>query len=506
MRKNFKWFPCILIAAVLMAGVQNAVADALPQPDPIIVSEDAAVVSNNPDTNDGEGTNMQLTAGDGRLPYMKFDLSSVRTMLLTYDIESVQLNVRMLGAVAGGSSTTRDMWVRAFHIIDDTWSSGTLNYNNRPTEGADASEEVFIPMGTSGHTLSFDITSSVISELKKLPEDNTYSCTIKGVSTGGNQTIVICSMEHISDNPPTLTVVYKEKVPETLTVSSKVFKTGTKKVLASFTVNDATVANTPFSMDITQPVAEEALKDGDNKISMLAFVENQTTSAGILFYRNLEAIDDGYKPQITVATSDDSYVLYPEIVARVRGGQYANNLAADAFEIKRGSREDDGARYVYLKFDISEIKNLDDIQSAELKITNAAVSNGEFDINIYYIENDDWDMSNLTMNNRPVIGTVIGEIPEEAEVLQAEVVLSSTYQSNKEYVAVWAVYQTSGGNAMKLQSVSTYPLSVKSNQQQELIYTHELPELTQGGNLVAKILLLDDLNSLTPQVEAITEG
>ena len=354
---------------------------------------------------------------------------------------------------------------------------------------------------TGWHTFTLDVTSAVIAELQKTPQDNVFSCYLAG-GTGKSQTIILYTRENSANKPITLTVKYKERVPEGLTVLNKAFKVGYTKTISLFTVNDGTLKDVQFEVPVTEAVAHEALKPDDNKISIMVNVKSQTSSAGLSFYKEQGTTNLDYKPQIVVSTQEDTYVIYPEIVARIRGGEYANDLAVDSFEVKEGARIHGGARYVYLKFDISDIKGLE-IKNAKLKVTTNKDVNGEFNLALYYIENDDWDMSNLTMNNRPVIGRYENTGSEETMVMQSEVFLKSTYLNSKTFVAAMCVYIEDENNVKMLQNISLYPITLGSNEEQRFVYTEEISKSQQG--IVGKLMIFDDIHSsFKPEIEAIS--
>ncbi|MDD3766513.1 MAG: DNRLRE domain-containing protein [Eubacteriales bacterium] len=502
--RKIKKILSLLIALLLMSGIFSTVAFAQLPEDTIVVSADAGVDGSNEDraaTNYGSTNNMPITSTGSRLSYFKFNLEAIRPRLETYDIESVTMTVHMMGSKADGSATTNDISIHAMHLEDDTWQEGVINYNNRPTAASVASASVLIPAGTSAHTFTLDVTSAVVAELQKTPQDNVFSCYLAG-GTGKSQTIILYTRENSANKPITLTVKYKERVPEGLTVLNKAFKVGYTKTISLFTVNDGTLKDVQFEVPVTEAVAHEALKPDDNKISIMVNVKSQTSSAGLSFYKEQGTTNLDYKPQIVVSTQEDTYVIYPEIVARIRGGEYANDLAVDSFEVKEGARIHGGARYVYLKFDISDIKGLE-IKNAKLKVTTNKDVNGEFNLALYYIENDDWDMSNLTMNNRPVIGRYENTGSEETMVMQSEVFLKSTYLNSKTFVVAMCVYIEDENNVKMLQNISLYPITLGSNEEQRFVYTEEISKSQQG--IVGKLMIFDDIHSsFKPEIEAIS--
>lgn len=96
--------------------------------------------------------------------------------------------------------------------------------------------------------------------------------------------------------------------------------------------------------------------------------------------------------------------------------------------------------------------------------------------------------------------------PEETKLVQVEAFLNNTYRSDKEYVAVWSLYIVGNENTRLLKSVDVYPLSIKSRQQQRIIYTHEIPRYMQNADFDAKVLVFDSLSGMAPQLEAITRS
>jgi hypothetical protein len=109
--------------------------------------DDAYVAGDLPGSNFGLTSDLQSDISPLRESYMKFDLSPLAGTTVS------QATLRMF--VASGSANVQSIK----EVADDSWTEGSLNFNNRPAKGATIT--TFTPGTTKSVWVQINLTSSV---------------------------------------------------------------------------------------------------------------------------------------------------------------------------------------------------------------------------------------------------------------------------------------------------------------------------------------------------------
>jgi hypothetical protein len=116
--------------------------------------DDAYVAGELPTTNFGLTSDLQVDVSPVRDSYLKFDLSGLAGTTVT------QARLRMF--VSSGSANVLSIK----NVADDSWTEGSLNFNNRPAKGATIT--TFTPGTAKSVWLEINLTSSVVASAGSL--------------------------------------------------------------------------------------------------------------------------------------------------------------------------------------------------------------------------------------------------------------------------------------------------------------------------------------------------
>lgn len=468
------------------------------------------------------------TKTGGRSGYYKFDLEGIRENLaLDCEIESAFVKIYL---ICGNSSnpvrdktvTTDAMSVRLFYLEDDSWTEGKneggaaipedstdVTFNKQPKERADdapCSDAVTIPAGSGQGTIAsaeyqpleakFDVTKMLKAEVAK-QGDNTLSMQL-GFENYQGQIVNFYSKENADAITygwkPVIEVNYRSPLQPDLYLQTD-FTWGELIRSAGIAVpNGAEAESVHVSDDITDMVKAELAKAEDETLSLLlrsdvqsdttkALMLGQTTNAA-LAPRLLVTFDDGAEPMELLA-AEGSYV---------QGGSSANTAKNGGAELKAGNPRDNGARWYYSKYDISALKEkIDNLQSVKLQIAvragNTAAS--DFDIGVYYIENDSWSMSTITMNNCPKFSASESIDALKAGQVIANLSVINAFAEDKNVTILWALYSPES----RLISIEATPLTLTAGDVQDLIREFTIP---QDGKYMLRIYCFDSLYTIKP--------
>ncbi|TMM30030.1 DNRLRE domain-containing protein [Polaribacter aestuariivivens] len=133
----------------------------------------------------------------------------------------------------------------------------------------------------------------------------------------------------------------------------------------------------------------------------------ESTSYGfkVIAYNNIGDSVPSESITSTTLACQSSTTLAVVHDAHVRNGSYKNDNFGSASSLQIRQKNGNGLkRYGYLMFDVSTVSN---ITSATLRFYNTG-SNGT--VNIYEVDDDNWNENNITWNNKPSIGNYITNV------------------------------------------------------------------------------------------------
>lgn len=141
-------------------------------------ADDAYVRADQPGTNFGTSTGLEVDGSPIKISYLKFDLSNVSSTNLI----SAKLSLKIIDS----STSTQNV-----KLVDDTsWNETTINNNNKPALGATINT---FKDGKSGNWLEIDLTPTVIATVGQLLS--------VGIDSTGNDGIDFNSKEASIDQP-----------------------------------------------------------------------------------------------------------------------------------------------------------------------------------------------------------------------------------------------------------------------------------------------------------------
>jgi hypothetical protein len=168
----------LILTGMLIVTADNAQA----APVSSRATDDAYVVASAPTVNNGNSTILiEGTSGTKRVVYLKFIANSVPT--------NAPVQVELF------SEKTTRIATRLYAVANTTWSENTVNWNNRPQLGAQASS---VEGAIRDDWVTFDVTSVV-------RKPGTYSFAIDS-PTGGTSNNNFSSTENSNGNGPRLVV------------------------------------------------------------------------------------------------------------------------------------------------------------------------------------------------------------------------------------------------------------------------------------------------------------
>lgn len=464
------------------------------------------------------------TKTGGRSGYYQFDLEEIRDNLaMECEVESAYVKLYLLcgnGNNRNPAVTTEAMNVRLFYLEDDSWTEGTndgqvatvetdVTYNHQPAERADnavCSNAVTIPAGSGqGDTASdqyqpfearFDVTQMLKEEIAK-PGDNILSMQL-GFEKYQTQIVNFYSKENKDAITygwkPVIEVNYRRPLEPDLYIDSA-FTWGDLIRSAEITVpNGAETESTHVSGEITELAKAELAKVEDESLSLMLRPDAQSdTSKGLMIG---QVNNPALAPRLLIEFNDDtpSAEIKAAEGSYVQGGSYADEAKNGGGELKMGTPDSDGTRWYFSKYNISSLKEkIDNIKSVKMQIAirtnNTAAS--EFDIGVYYIEDDSWNMSTLTMNNRPrfSVSEPIAEL--KAGQVAANLSVLNAYAEEKTITLLWTLYSPD----RRMVSCKTLPLTLAAGESQNLMREFSIP---QGGKYLLRVYCFDNLINITP--------
>ena len=464
------------------------------------------------------------TKTGGRSGYYQFELEEIRDNLaMECEIESAFVKLYLLcgnGNTRNPVVTTDAMNVKLFYLEDDSWTEGTndgqnatvltdVTYNHQPEVRADdapCTNTVTIPAGSGqGDTASkdykpfeavFDVTKILRDEIKK-PTDNTLSMQL-GFDSYQGQIVNFYSKENKDAIAygwkPVIEVNYRRPLEPDLYLQSAFTWGELTRSAAIHVPNGAEAESVHISDEITDMLRAELAKEEDETLSVLLRSDAQSdmtkglmlgqASNPALAPRLLVTFTDGTAP-VQLPAAEGSYV---------QGGSSADTAKNGGAELKAGSPRDNGARWYFSKYDISSLKaKMDCLQSVKMQIAvrtnNTAAS--DFDIGVYYIADDSWSMSTITMNNRPKFSVSEPITTLKAGDVVSNLSVTNAYEEEKNVTLIWALYSPK----KQLVSVEALPLSLAAGDVQNLTREFTIPE---AETYTLRIYCLENLLSIKP--------
>ena len=443
-------------------------------------TDDSYVRDNYVNTNYGTASVMWIDDETDKIGFVKFDLSGISDPII-----SATLELTGKDDATGGN-------VSVYSIADDNWDETTITYNNAPAKGTLLG---YSSLGTPGTVYSIDVSGFVISEKSG---DNIVSLLLND-HLNNNERYDFYSKEAGGDLVPKLivtvssgsTITYDlttSAINGTVTPESGTFNEG--QVITLTATPDAGYEFAGWSGDITgmtNPV--DLTMDGDKNITAnftalpvynltVSIVGNGTVTPMSGSYAQgtvvtLTATPDvdwqfdswsgdatGTSTTTTVTMDSDKNVT--ATFTQNTGGEFTTDLipADDSYidanktsknygdvsdlDIKNHTKNQNGIRITYIKFDLS---NIGTVSSAILNLTTV---NRSGLVDILEVTDDSWGENSITWNNAPATGNVIASVDLNGSVSIDITSYIASEASGDNYASIALV--TSGNTELSISS------------------------------------------------------
>lgn len=370
--------------------------------DPSVVelqaSEDAFTrAGSKGDTNFGSEDYMQAASGEGsnlHQIYLKYNLDTEDIPDLDM-IKSATLNLIPFGTKWGLDGSTTSV----SYIQDDSWSEGIITYNTgRPAVTTENVAKVDLTSTESGETVetihTIDVTSIVKGETDKvlsLQVNNTLlagtfkaNYHTKEFADGGAYLEIKLSTPGIKFSASSQTIAQGGSV--TFTDESTAMPNAWKWTFEGGSPAESTDQNPT----VTYSTA------GKYAVTLEA---TNIAGSSTLVKSDYIVVDADGEATLRISAVDDSFT---------RAGSQSDNNFGDRDFMQAASGEGSNLHQIYLKYDFSEITNLDLVISATLNLLPFGTKWGVdgSTTSVSYVQDDSWSETTITYNTgRPAVTT-----------------------------------------------------------------------------------------------------
>ncbi|WKN44032.1 CBM96 family carbohydrate-binding protein [Tunicatimonas pelagia] len=232
-------------------------------------------------------------------------------------------------------------------------------------------------------------------------------------------------------------------------------------------------------IDVTDLVQNARAANGDGKVSFVLTMPS-SVDATVIFGSKESAAPAAL--EVIRASSSVRRSTPPVADAFVRGGSFSqDNYGQETELVVKKVADNTFSRYSYLRFSLDDIRG--EVDFAQLVINALAIDiQGQGPVELYRVDNDQWDENNITWANRPACGQRLGEIVVDKNTLGVQT-LDITEVVSQETDGVLSLALVQPANA----AVGVTFGSRESNTSPALVYTTALrsvkPVLENGGRL-----------------------
>ena len=446
-----------------------------------------------------------------RVSFLKFDLTDIKLNLKRgASIKNAYVRVYLKGGAQANETqlTEADLKLAMYRQSDDDWKEDgsilpqVVTYEKINT----ISETVTIPAG-SGRTenadgsvcypyYDFNITEALKSEADRVGD---YYLSLEAGHrqwAGNSYYLFSKDAQTAKENgyEPKLYVSYNEskavQIKDVSLYSQEYNRLGSMSVLAN-TLGDTTVKSTDISQGLKQ-----ALSDNNGTVSVKIMAESQTDSSAFLQIWGGSA---SQRPTIEICYKDGSNESFKATLnTYVRGGINSGTSYGSVHPYIQGTdTASNSTRFVFLKFDVSSaLSKINNIESAQLSVTLKSASNAGFELGLYEIFDNNWDISSISMDNRPSY-TKARTLSDEPKPGQNELSFKiknvGIYGAESEVIL--AIYSISESGIYQLEKTQSIQKDIEKNAEVDMSFEFILPETKR---YIAKIIVVDDYDSLKP--------